>query len=55
MGQILVVLAERLSKLVGCCEWFWSGLRKVVGDGKDTVLWEDRWIGGNLCLCDIFP
>lgn len=44
-----------LVKLVGCRDWFWLGLRRVVGDGKSTVFWEDRWIGGELRLRDIFP
>lgn len=44
-----------LVKLVGCRDCFWSGLRKVVGDGKTTAFWEDRWFGGSLRLRDIFP
>lgn len=44
-----------LMKFVGCSSWFWLGLRKIVGDGKNTSFWEDRWLGGNLRLRDMFP
>lgn len=30
-----------LVRLCGDSEWFWEGLRKVVGDGSSTLFWDD--------------
>lgn len=35
-------------------ELFYSYCTKKVGDGRDTLFWEDSWLGGRP-LCDQFP
>jgi len=31
---------------MGVGNWFDDNLRRVVGDGVNTVFWTDQWIGG---------
>ena len=38
----------------GVGNWFEENIRRVVGDGRDTLFWYDRWIG-DLPLCLKFP
>lgn len=42
-------------KLVGCREWFWSGVGRKEGDGSSTSFWKDKWIEGGLSLSEMFP
>lgn len=44
-----------LVRLLGCREWFWEGLFRVVGNGSSTNFWTMNWLGSGLRLCELFP
>lgn len=40
---------KRIVKLVDGIDgkWFWDKVERIIGDGKDTFFWDDKWAGGS--------